>query len=100
MATEVATPPDTVCSYRDDDLGVFMWLRRKSDRPEYGGKACSECVSQLPSVEKADLGDVWQCDNCGLLWRVYEDMWNDYWWPAGWWTRFVFWVSVGPRRIA
>ena len=80
----------------------MTWVRHRRDergKQPYEDKACSQCEELLPDPEDADIGDVWACPACGLLWRMYEyemGFGSDYWWPAGWWTRM--WYRNAARR--
>lgn len=48
-------------------------------------------------VPVGDDGDVWRCEECGKLWQVLRDNYDDrQWFPAAWWTRWQF-RKVGLR---
>lgn len=53
----------------------MAWVKQKKNE-----HVCKK--PELDGLVQPDPGDIWQCDNCGLYWRVHEHQIDGLYWMS------------------
>lgn len=67
------------------------WIRRTEPKPEHPCEPPAQPLNDDPrmawfTTAAGAYGDLWRCDECGVLWRRLWSSWH----RAGWWHRWRY----------